>query len=510
MPSSLQRLAVTPLAGPEPVVTCYGDPDDHLRVVVELANALRHDTVDAEALAVCLDSTSPWRSASDRCGRLEAFIALLSSVRPQDRDTIACIVDPDALDVAPQASALWDDASARRERAELLDALVRAGQRGGWVFVRPWPRLSLSLRLDFTDLVGDDGPNHDGAPPGASTLRRWLVEAAGLPRARLEALEEGEEHLGEALTDAALDELCPSALRALVTLSTLRRDFAINGACGPFDWGDAGPESVERDGTKRVHDAGLLLPSQTPGRIRVSRVLRQRLDARMTSTQRSARRLTHAALAHGSGAPSIPSVLERHFHAVQAADLDVALETALYYGSDLREIARDLSFQGRYSEAAAIYRAIVERFDADDAYAWEYLGYNLMRAHEAHDAEILDRIEDAYAAAHRLARTNPLFHGRLIALRLEHRGASLAEADQICGLYRAQAGTLGRDWFGWQVVMALRRSGRRDEGDAFQTAWGITPPVERPRSGRTFGSGRGQMSMSRDFDAPLDHFEGLI
>lgn len=509
MPTSLQRLAVAPVAGPEPVVVCQGDADDHLRIVVELAEALR-DVADPEPLSACLDPSRAWRSVGGEVGRLDAFRELLASVRLPDRAVTACIVDPDALDVAPEGTALWDDATARRERAELLDTLIRAAQRGGWIFVRPWPRLSLSLRLDFTDLVGDEPADRVGLPPGAVILRRWLAEHGGASDARLEALLAEVDGLAEALTDAALDALPPAALRAGVTLSAVRSELALNGTCGPLRWDEAGPDAVARDGVACLREAGLLLPTGPTKRQRISRILRQRLDARMTAGERGARRQAHAALARRAAGSSSPEILERHYHAVQAADLEVALETAVFFGSDLREIARERSFQGRYAEAAAIYRTIVERFDAHDAYAWEYLGYNLARAQESPQVDALDRIEAAYLTAHRLARTNPLFHGRLIGLRIEHRGAPLADADRLCALYRAQAGPLGRDWFGWQIVRALRRSGRRDDADAFQSAWEIRAPQERPRGGPIFGSGRGQMTMASDFDAPLDDFDASI
>lgn len=69
----------------------------------------------------------------------------------------------------------------------------------------------------------------------------------------------------------------------------------------------------------------------------------------------------------------------------------------------------------RYAEAASIFEDIV-RQDRTDAYAWEYLGFNLALSYrdKAIPESEANRIEKAYWNATICNPGNPLYDGRLI------------------------------------------------------------------------------------------------
>jgi hypothetical protein len=105
---------------------------------------------------------------------------------------------------------------------------------------------------------------------------------------------------------------------------------------------------------------------------------------------------------------------------VGSRDVQRALETARFYGSDLRLLAVDLGkHERRHREAADLFRFITDRFDQHDAYAWEYLGYNLEAAHhgELPPERATKEIRSAYHRACDISRSNPLYRGRELAFR---------------------------------------------------------------------------------------------
>lgn len=128
------------------------------------------------------------------------------------------------------------------------------------------------------------------------------------------------------------------------------------------------------------------------------------------------------------------------------------METSDLYATDLRELGIRLSAKDRWLDAARTYRAIV-KLDETDAYAWEYLGYNLARADsDKHAGEILS----AYTNAHACAEGNPLFHGRLLGFRGRQGMEIDAEFTQGLLTYRWR----GQDRFAYEVLGALLRCKR--------------------------------------------------
>lgn len=476
-----------PFRQPEgtPVVWCVGGADDHLRLVVLLAQAFV-DQGAREQVAACMRRSAPWR---ERLGALESILDGLPE--PADGGHLLCVVDPDALDVLPRdgdEGEFWDDATARRERAEVLDVLLRRATRGGVLFVRPFPRPSLSARMLALDL------RSQGDAPLASSLR-WLGTVGGLGKQRLAELADDPA----AAFDAVLDALPPASLQTAAAIAPIRTSLHVNGTCGPLPWG---PGGLDRERFHELAAAGVLLPTDRPGEWAVSRPARQCVEARPAET--AAR--THRLLARASGG-DLAQRLEVHHHAVAAGLVQRAVETAEFYGSDLRSAARSLSLRGEYREAAVLFQKIVEEFDATDAYAWEYLGYNLARSSEAPSDQTVARVGDAYRKAHALAPTNPLYHGRLFGHLLLHGAALLQDADRPCASYRALAGARAKDMFGWQIVRALRRARRDEEAKAFTARWGITEPARERPPRWSYGCAKGLVAMADDFDAPVDGFE---
>lgn len=123
---------------------------------------------------------------------------------------------------------------------------------------------------------------------------------------------------------------------------------------------------------------------------------------------------------HGIG--DVGGIIEAHHHAACSRDIELAKRTARYHALDLRALATSLSRDhADYQGAASLFDFALERFDPDDAYCWEYLGYNLARwdASENHSGRNATRILEAYSRAYQLARSNPLYHGRWLGYRAE-------------------------------------------------------------------------------------------
>ncbi len=87
--------------------------------------------------------------------------------------------------------------------------------------------------------------------------------------------------------------------------------------------------------------------------------------------------------------------------------------------------ARSLSVEHRdYMGAAAVYEQCIEKVDAEDAYSWHYLGFNLDRA-----AQHRQRAEEAFRKAIRLDPGNPWWNGRLMTFLIEQSRFRAAEEE---------------------------------------------------------------------------------
>lgn len=143
--------------------------------------------------------------------------------------------------------------------------------------------------------------------------------------------------------------------------------------------------------------------------------------------------------------------------------IEEAFETATFYATDLRELAIRLSKRNDWKSASGVYRKIVDKLDPDDAYAWEYLAYNLVRLDPVQHA---DDILSAYAKAHDLDPTNPLYHGRLLGFRGRLGQEIRSEFQNAIALYNWR----GVDRFASEVLKSLKRGGSADFAKELVTA----------------------------------------
>lgn len=127
------------------------------------------------------------------------------------------------------------------------------------------------------------------------------------------------------------------------------------------------------------------------------------------------------------------------------------------------ELSRD---QGDYAAAAELFRQLTQRFDATDAYACEYLAYNLARTPDFDREEV----RGAYRKAHELEPNNALYHGRWIGFRAELGEESRPEVDRALVRYAAnRAG--GVSWFIEPKLDRLARAKRWTAHDSILDDW---------------------------------------
>lgn len=497
----------SPAAPTGPVFYCNGDADDHLRLTVLIARALGSDRTRAAVEAACSPRSS-WIE------RRDALVSILRDVAaPNNSGYVGVLVDPDALPAGhPAGASTWDDASFARERSELLDVLLENVERGGWVVARPSASSWVSARLDHLGPLDEPGGFEARElaelPPIAARLVDRLLKRGELNELAVSRWIAQDEPL-HAVVEKAIEQTSSAVRATLARLCVERRPLDINGSCGPLSWGSMhdAPDVVERSAVAELTDRGLVLPMDA-NRVWIPRVIREVSGAGGAGGTMIA---THQALSRPPSRPpsrlgdAAADVIERHWHATAAGDLAVAVETARYYVNDLRELAKARSGQGRYADAAHVFRQVVDQ-DPSDSYAWEYLGFNLVRAHQQSlDPSLVDEIERAYLRAHELAASNPLFHGRLIAFQIEHRGAAGDRIDGLCAYYKTTHGVEAVEWFGWQAVMGLRRARRTREADDLMARWRINKPTRRRP--RRFGAGPRGIVIGPEFDAPLVELE---
>jgi hypothetical protein len=462
-----------------PVVRAFGDPDDHLRWTVLLAHHLGGRAAPLRELAeVCQSPRSGWQQ------RLDALASLLRQAPPPAGQAFrAVLVDLDALDPGPlEGERLWDDRHFFRQRHELLELLLDAVvHQQGWLLVRPRPSSSISLRVapllpteEVESLPDEKAPTAleallDCVSPESRPVLAWLERAGVMGTRDMERLLEaaGPEGFEETLLDIAYDALPVFSRDAALRLSVLR-----------------GPQPVAEDIQARAIEglvyAGFLQPSteeQGHRTLQMPRAVRLRLLplARLAIPEQLILQHQWWGSRPLEGLP-LAAQLETHFHAVQGGQLEEALRTARYYASDLRELAFRRSHEEHYSEAAEVYRRIVEDFDPEDAYAWEYLGYNLALAcgSQRPSAQRDGEIRRAYARALALDRGNPLYHGRLLGYRASAGEDVRAEFHHALKRYLTnhsrQPETVS--YFAEPVLRGMQRGGRPAWRQEIIERWG--------------------------------------
>lgn len=453
------------------VVRAYGEPDDHLRLTVLIADAL--EPFEPDAAVVCKTAEkNPWTA------RVDALRGLLRATELKRSATTAalCVRDAHALpDDEPRGGARWDDRSFARERAQLLTVLQRA-EDDGLVTLQ-----GSGARPDADDLA--ERFDDDLRP-----LARWLKTEGHVDESSLrEYLRLGRpQHVLTVMWDVIEGDAREAALR----LSAFRAPQRLNGVFGPLPLratavDSTGLGSVSRPAVDQLLAMGLLRP--TPGTSRdveFPRLVREFLRAFATAYAPEELQRDHKTIATALQGEATETVIERHHHAVLARDVDLARSTARYYGADLRVIARDASLRRDFPTAVQLYEEIVSRFDPKDAYAWEYLGYNLWqpyrRAPQQMSAMLRERVRTALLNAcsdDSVNTQNPLFLGRLLGFRAcvgEDISTDFASAVSSfrSDLPRAASDQQTRlSWLATQVHSALDRAGRAQEYERLCRPW---------------------------------------
>jgi hypothetical protein len=496
-----------------PVFRAFGDPDDGLRLTVLRADRLEAEVPNARDEArACKTPRMPWEQRFDALQRL-----LERAPRPSSRPYLGAIVDPDALYPGrPSARRLWKDRGFNAQRGALFDVLRGMMDLGGWLVIRPNPRPEVSdlLRSHPASVEANDDPI---AP---SDRKLWAVTrdlgadvrpvVAWLVRAK-KALDvndvrdvlaaQGTEGVETYALMLAYELLKPSAQRAGQRLSALRGPQPVNGMIGGFCIGldsthaegvlaaDAserlGGLSIDPQAIDVLEACGFLQPLD-PARGRSSLEMPSpiRTFLRRLARLEDPDQWSHDNRVLGSQPMSellVDEQLEVHHHAVEGGNLEDAKRTALYYGADLRSLAFRMSREERYAEAARVYQIILDEFDPEDAYALEYLGYNMaLDAHRrvARGGETLTpeeqrRILNVYARAADKAKTNPLYDGRLLGFRAQLGEPVRTRFDELMRSYRETSRwkKTAMGYFAKAVFDGLARGSRIGERDELFRRW---------------------------------------
>lgn len=444
------------VVGPPDIITALGDPDDHLRLTVLLGHAAmarRPDSADARG---CIEEQA-WSTKLAHLSRL---------VDSPDLHGLT-LRDIDALwqgDISGPAA--WSDSTFRRERHALFEVMSHGAATGRWRLLRPVPRPSVTGAL-LAAGAQTTLPASDLAPilPEIRPLARALVDRGIIDHFALEDIIEAADALGSDPSGTLIshaDELLSGLARdAALRLSLSRTEGRFNGVIGPYTLTEDSPaahaqvdvHSMPRSAIDELVALGLLHVDD--GHARMPRLVRSYYARRAWATGDIDARSEHQWLARRPipGRESeIERVLERHYHAVEAEDDDIALETSRYYLQDLRQLATRIGRRpglGNKRKAALVFARITRR-DPGDAYAWEYYGYNLAQVEPQ-----AGMIGEAYEMACELDPDNPLYRGRLVGWRGRHGADVVDETCRRVSDYGIE--TAAASWFAHQVLQGLKR-----------------------------------------------------
>ncbi|MFT3774831.1 MAG: hypothetical protein QM820_56505 [Minicystis sp.] len=476
----LARPVVPATANDVRTVRAYGEPDDPVRILVILADHLRTRLPERrDAVDTCLDRRAAWRT------RVGALRELLAAMKGFDAP-YAALVDPDAL--APASRPGWEDRTAHRMREDIRKAIFDSIDAGGWLVAQPQPTALVSEELDQIDLepekpTGEVEPEFAIFPPDVQMLARWLVTTRRLPREALEDIVEDAKDPGQHILRIAYDALPEGAREAGRRLHVTRVPSARNGMLGPFRWADTTPsgplEVAARD--VDVLEAAFILradDARHPGDRLMARRVRKLFATHAAALESDLIQGLHQVLAKDADFErrTAEEQIEIHHHAARAGDLKRVRETALYFGFELRTLATQVSrVHQDYELAASLFHDLVEEYDKTDAYAWEYLGFNLALADKKSKkvGQRASRILEAYGKAHALDKKNPLYHGRYLGYRAERGYPVMDEVNAAMAKYaeRSDAGDFV-SWFAMPVLDSLFRGGRHADRKQILDAWG--------------------------------------
>lgn len=452
----------------------YGEDDDPLRLVVVLAQHLGERLPEqADAVGVCMAPQSTWDA------RREALGGLIQKAAQRLDGHYAAIIDPDAL-VPPPVARVWDDHAAERIRRQFRSLLIDAFDAGGWLIARPCPAAALTEQLG--DIALDSSPEQTSTDeplerslaafaPDVRPIARSLVASGRLPAERIDDILEETRDPDRHVLTTAYDALPEGARSGLRQISVARAPNDRNGAFGAFRWAThlVGPLDLNPRDVDVLVSASFLRADDAGRPCRFALARRARRYALGVAGVVDGTRVAdaHRALGNDVGFDrrTPEEQIEVHHHAARAGDVELARRTARYFGTELRRLATDLSVErGDYAAAARLFRDVVDRFDASDAYAWEYLGFNLARS-----GGPIDEILTAYDRAWQLDSANPLYHGRLLGFRAQHGQDVQRTIDAALAAYASDPTRVS--WFIKPILDGLRRGNRTAERRGFITRW---------------------------------------
>jgi len=448
-----------PRGAPKRVVTASGEPDDHLRIVVLVAAALTcNGNTDGDSVLdyhaqQCLSAEVSWST------RVEIFRELVALATESATEPVVSLINVDGF---PEVR--WRSHHFERERADLHKLLTAYIAEGGFHSLQfkarratQSPTGPMLPGLEEESFKGSDrigtgvdwqntfGPYSDDAriasrridAPLHPVVAALVTHGFITPTMALDMLSSGDEE--DVVTDILFSmyenldaDIRPSACK----LALLRTPNTANGRFGPLRLAPDADDvlALPPDHLTALHDAGVLQRIHAdvtqlwmPPMIRRFLARRGRLRFGADTVREWQRRLAHeiSSCARSADAPTADA-LEAHHHAVESGDETLALQTAHWYVADLRLLAYRLSREAStltgdraralYERAAAIYEEIVHK-DPGDAYAWEYLAFNRLRACKDPFDE---RVLRGFRRAHRLEQgRNPLYWARLLGLRAQ-------------------------------------------------------------------------------------------
>lgn len=445
----------------------YADRDDAQRLAVLIASHVCKVASDGSAAKQqatrCLEPRTTWKK---RVSLLRDALVLLPS-----SDYFATLWDIDAL--VPIGREHFDEDRSQTQRAELLNALTPSIDRGGWVLVRTNPQPSspdlAALDVDL-EIPAEPGLSAEYEPfaPECRQIAHWLVRTEALRSSDLAEIVRTVKDFNIHVVRLAV-ELMPRNVRESLAIAAtvLRSPQHVNGTFGPLAWSIEGKkptsETMPRNAFEAFADSGFLQPL---GSDRCWRFVRSvRSEAKVVAqllAEDTVQLLERRIASEIKNSSSLEEKLEAHFHAVQLGDVELATRTASLYGSELRELAIHLSREEhRYMEAAQLFEYIVTHFDEADAYAWEYLGFNLALAE---NPALFPKVLKAYEQAHKHWPENPLYHGRLLGFRAQLGTNVDAEIVRAIGYYVQAFGgeREGVSHFAKTAIMGLVRGEQKD------------------------------------------------
>ncbi|WP_224361244.1 hypothetical protein [Hyalangium versicolor] len=335
------------------------------------------------------------------------------------------------------------------------------------------------------DFVASTGVQQTAAfAPECRPVVSWLLQRQLLKPQELVDIVETVDDFNAHVLAVAYDALPSSCQDAAKVLSAVRPAQHLNGSLGAFEFSqEVGAERVPRKAVTQLLEGGLLqqAPGEAPDKVYMPRFIRTMVARHARFSMTDVIRQTHEWLsAQPLEGSSTDEKIEIHFHAVQAGNIERAKSTAAFYGNELRSLATYLSKARQdHSRAAELFELLVKEFDEQDPYSWEYLGYNLARAHGGMKR---DKIRDAYRRAHSLVPNNPLYHGRWLGFRGELGEPVLSDFEKGLKRYIQEFGDEEAvSYFAEAVLRGLKRGHQEGQLSQIFSRWGTTLDRFAPR-----------------------------